>query len=342
MYVLDKGLQAGSGIFHKWKKRANVGIYLGRSPQHARSVALVLDQETALVSPQFHVTFDPSFQTIQQDENDSKWQLKAGFVAQRELKTPTTTAKTANDRKRPETVQWDLPPKGAGIPVSKRQRLDQTKDDEVPNKSKEQMLPNDSNQPLTEEKAVDTPMKESEPVEKLIKAMMSEIRKQTSNGIEGEIFCLEAMFPIRGEDEHPLVAYKATSDPDTMYLHEAMKEPNRKEFLQAMQKEVTDQAGNGNFSITHRSKVPKNATILPTVWQMKRKRNIRTRQAKKYKARLNIDGSHMKKGIHYDETYAPVVKLNSLRLILPLSALHNWNTSKVDDVLAYHQAPVEK
>jgi hypothetical protein len=32
VYVLDKGLQAGQGIFHKWKQRAKVGIYLGRSP----------------------------------------------------------------------------------------------------------------------------------------------------------------------------------------------------------------------------------------------------------------------------------------------------------------------
>ncbi len=29
VYVLDKNLQAGTGIFHKWKQRANVGIYLG-------------------------------------------------------------------------------------------------------------------------------------------------------------------------------------------------------------------------------------------------------------------------------------------------------------------------
>jgi hypothetical protein len=27
VYVLDKGLQAGSTIFHKWKQRANVGVY---------------------------------------------------------------------------------------------------------------------------------------------------------------------------------------------------------------------------------------------------------------------------------------------------------------------------
>ena len=172
--------------------------------------------------------------------------------------------------------------------------------------------------------------------------MLAEIKVQTKNNVEGEIFCLEAMFPFRDEGIHPLVAFKATSDPDTMYLHEAMKEPDREEFIDAMHKEVKDQSDNGNFEITHKSKVPKGATILPTVWQMKRKRNIRTRQIKKYKARLNIDGSHMKKGIHYDETYAPVVKWNSLRLILTLCALYGWHSKQLDYVLAYPQAPVEK
>jgi hypothetical protein len=47
---------------------------------------------------------------------------------------------------------------------------------------------------------------------------------------------------------------------------------------------------------------------LPTVWQMKWKRKVRTIEVKKYKARMNIDGSLMKKGINYNETYAPVVK----------------------------------
>jgi hypothetical protein len=71
-----------------------------------------------------------------------------------------------------------------------------------------------------------------------------------------------------------LIAFKATLDPDTMYLHEAMKEPDKKEFIDAMHKEVKDQSDHDNFVITHKSRVPTGATILPTVWQMKRKRNI--------------------------------------------------------------------
>jgi hypothetical protein len=127
-----------------------------------------------------------------------------------------------------------------------------------------------------------------------------------------------------------------------MYLHEAMEEPDRKEFINAMDKEVKDQYDHGNFTITHKLRVPKGATILPTVWQMKRKRNIQMREIKEYKARLNIDGSHMKKGINYDETYAPVVKLNSLQLILTLPVLYGWHTKQLDYVLAYPQATIEK
>ena len=37
-----------------------------------------------------------------------------------------------------------------------------------------------------------------------------------------EIFSLESLFPDP-EEEHTLIAYTASSDPDTMYMHEAMK-----------------------------------------------------------------------------------------------------------------------
>lgn len=75
---------------------------------------------------------------------------------------------------------------------------------------------------------------------------------------------------------------------------------------------------------------------------MKRKRDIRTRKVKKYKARLNIDGSKMRHGEHYEETYAPVAKWNSIRLILTLSALHGWHTAQLDYVMAFPQAPVQR
>ena len=62
MYVLDNTLQSGQGS-PKWKERARLGVYLGPSPNHARSMALVLNPRTGHVSPQFHVKFDDFFET---------------------------------------------------------------------------------------------------------------------------------------------------------------------------------------------------------------------------------------------------------------------------------------
>jgi len=86
---------------------------------------------------------------------------------------------------------------------------------------------------------------------------------------KGELFCIEALFP-------DAVAFAASKDPDTMYLHQAMKEPDKDKFIAAMVEEMDAQLKGGNFSLILRSKVPKGATILPAVWQMKRKRWIQT------------------------------------------------------------------
>ena len=39
-----------------------------------------------------------------------------------------------------------------------------------------------------------------------------------------------------------------------------------------------------------REEIPEERTLLPAVWKMKRKRDIKTCQIKKWKARINVDG----------------------------------------------------
>ena len=75
---------------------------------------------------------------------------------------------------------------------------------------------------------------------------------------------------------------------------------------------------------------------------MKRKRCIKTRQIKKWKARLNINGSRQKPGLHCDKTHAPVASWNSMRTSLIISAVNNWHTKQLDFVLAFTQAPVDR
>ena len=50
--------------------------------------------------------------------------------------------------------------------------------------------------------------------------------------VEGAIFCCQAR--IREEKGAKMVAMSATSDPDTMYFHQAMKQPDRVKFLKAV------------------------------------------------------------------------------------------------------------
>ena len=49
---------------------------------HARNVALVLDRLTDYVSTQFYVHFDPGFHTVKQNDFDSLWSVKTGFMNQ--------------------------------------------------------------------------------------------------------------------------------------------------------------------------------------------------------------------------------------------------------------------
>jgi hypothetical protein len=74
---------------------------------------------------------------------------------------------------------------------------------------------------------------------------------------------------------------------------------------------------------------------------MKHKRDIKTQQVYKHKARLNVHGGKQVYGENYFETYAPVVTWFSIRLVLVLSIINKWYTKQVDFVLAYTQADIE-
>ena len=49
---------------------------------------------------------------------------------------------------------------------------------------------------------------------------------------KGRYICYVAMFPDDDKVnwDNPLLAYKATSDPDTLYYHQAMKEQDKEEL----------------------------------------------------------------------------------------------------------------
>lgn len=369
VYVLDKQLQASKPL-HKWTERSRVGIYLGRSPQHSRSVALVLDIKTGLVSPQFHVKMDTAFDTIRQlyregdgaSNHSSLWQIKAGFVTRREVTTPTQGNATTHSPTQGNATTTAPQLQGNGtsdsegasaVPPEPRTVDLTTPDVDIgtTSDSKGTQLGTDRTRTDTQQPrhgattgmATRRSQRKVRPAQRLIEAMNAELTQQE---IQGEIFTFQAMFPrddtLRDEDLNPLLAYKAKADPDTLYLHEAQREDDWEQFAEAMDLEIRQQVDMGVYSVILLSQVPEGATVLPAVWQLRRKRDIRTGKIKKYKARCNIDGSRMKHGEHYDETYAPVAGWTSIRLLLALVLLFKWHTIQLDYVLAYPHAPADR
>ena len=64
VYVFDTRLLDSISGIRRWETLSLAGIYIGYSPFHAGSVALVMNPETGNVSPQFHVVFDAKFSKV--------------------------------------------------------------------------------------------------------------------------------------------------------------------------------------------------------------------------------------------------------------------------------------
>ena len=350
VYVLDDKIQSGQKI-NKWSERARVGIYLGYSPQHARTVALVLSLSTGLVSPQFHVRADTRFQTLRKAfDNEypkSQWQDKChftqddskdkhqtqdkSFIPQEGTQVlPHASEGAANDAAPDKTQDTTsgllsqhpvVPPEGDSVPVTENSQAQETPQDTT---------------------GLRRSQRQRRPTQRYIaEALAAELSvEQGPYDIAFEVLAVPNN-EAENENMTPLFAMAASADPDTMYWHEAMQQPDRKQFLEAAVKEVNDQTKNGNWEVVHRTQVPSDATILPAVWSLRRKRRIKTHEVYKWKARLNIDGSKQQKGINFWESYAAVCTWAAIRLILILVILNNWKTRQIDFVQAYPQGPVE-
>ena len=86
----------------------------------------------------------------------------------------------------------------------------------------------------------------------------------------------------------------ASSNPDILYYHEAMKAPDREKFLLAMKEEVRTHSEGKHWKVVPRASVPQDKRVLPSVWAMRRKRRLDTQEVYKWKARLNVHGGKQK------------------------------------------------
>jgi hypothetical protein len=345
MYVLDSNLQANKRAGYKWKDRARLAIHLGFSNQHAKSVHLALSLSTGNVSPQYHCTFDDTFGTLEQYKlPESLWQQKAHLTQQ-----PPEETNKAEDMEKGQASTPTSTVRGSEDQPS--EQLHENVETSAPTEYDQEHSELEQTTPLMQTRSgrVSRPPKrlQDEYVANsaLASAVNQSINQVTSADSGQKIVAFEALhIPTlsEGHGAQPLLALKSIMDPDTLYLHEARKEEDFPEFLKAMQQEMDDHTKEGHWKVILRSMVPKGSSILPAVWSLKRKRRIATREVYRHKARINLDGSKQIPGLHYDETYSPVVSWSTTRFFLVQSLLRNWSTKQLDFVMAFPQAPVER
>ena len=336
-YVLKSELQGTTGIHPKWDARSRAGIYLRQTPIHNRNVALVLNIHTGYVSSQFHVKFDETFRTIHQEKWNVTWLTSTGFTKQTNRVSQDEDTKTPGKRRKTLECHPALNEEIRDHP-GKRQMVAVTANGPIRHMMslapERQVLANPVSHIPRATVAVEHPVASErppepnmmplttrsrhlvKPVPRIINLMMLELvstnRRQMN--VEGELLSFAAITHESAEECNPILTYKDVN-PDILRLHEAMKAKDQKEFKAAMEKEVNDKIENGNFSIIPRSRVPKGFRVFPGVWTLVRKRDILTREIKKYKACLAFDGSRMREEEDYDKTYDPVASWMSIRLL---------------------------
>ncbi|KAL7575493.1 hypothetical protein ACA910_020079 [Epithemia clementina (nom. ined.)] len=320
VYVLDNVLQQGQTI-PKWSERARVGIFLGFSPQHARSVSLMLSLSSGLTSPQFHVQFDDGFQTIKASFGNtppiSQWQHKCGF-ARRKPKEPDKTTQQEEIGFVPRGATLEIPPIPEG---ASNEGADPANEGEPEEPQGSNDNPTEVAPQLRRSRREPRPtMRYHEYVELLVEEMAIN---------EMAVYLPDATLQ------------QASADPDIMYWHEAMKEPDKYKFIKAAQQEVLDHTINGLWEVVPRSKVPQGKLISRGVWTMHRKRKIGTQEVYKWKSQLAYDGSKQTKDVNYWDTYAPVISWPIVRYVLTLALTQQWHIKQIDYVLVYTQAVAE-
>uniref|UniRef100_W8AQ86 Retrovirus-related Pol polyprotein from transposon TNT 1-94 n=1 Tax=Ceratitis capitata TaxID=7213 RepID=W8AQ86_CERCA len=121
-------------------------------------------------------------------------------------------------------------------------------------------------------------------------------------------------------------------------VSEALSSSEAKHWKKAMNAEYESLMRNGTWELVDR---PKNGNVIGCKWVFSIKRNP-DGSTEKYKARLVALGCSQKYNVDYCETFAPVVRHSTIRLILALAAKNKLLVNHVDIVAAYLNGELEE
>jgi hypothetical protein len=121
--------------------------------------------------------------------------------------------------------------------------------------------------------------------------------------------------------EYSAVCMLAVDEP--MDVETALKSLKWREAMQSELKSI--EANNTWFW----SDLPRGHKAIGLKWVFKLKKDA-AGNVVKHKARLVAKGYAQKEGVYYDEVFAPVARLETVRVLLALAAQGNWQVHNMD------------
>jgi len=113
--------------------------------------------------------------------------------------------------------------------------------------------------------------------------------------------------------------------------NQAINSPDAAFWLAAEKEEINNLLSNKTWDLVE---LPPNRKAISMCWVYKIKLND-IGQHEKFKARLVAKGYTQKQGLNFQETFAPVAKITSIRAILAVAAHNNWQIHQLDVTAAY-------
>ena len=133
------------------------------------------------------------------------------------------------------------------------------------------------------------------------------------------------------EEEHAMATVIESAEGFMPPYKEACKRLDWPKWEQTIRKELNSLKESGTWELV---KCLPDTNIVDSKWVLQIKKNS-VGEIEKYKARLVAKGFTQIYGVDYYETYAPVAKLVSFRILLTLATRNNWPVHTFDFDMAY-------
>ena len=139
--------------------------------------------------------------------------------------------------------------------------------------------------------------------------------------------------PIQKLSLHTIKPVISQTKPSTP--SQALKDPH---WRAAMSEEYDALVCNGTWELVPPDGI---TNIIGCRWVYRIKRNSNS-SIHKFKARLVAKGFHQRPGVDYHETFSPVVKPTTVRLVLSLAVSRKWSLQQLDINNAFLQGHLSK